>query len=407
MKLLIVSPILPYPLTTGGAQAVFNMITELQQNVEIHYLYPYKKGDEKSLNEIKKHYWQNVNIYPFKQKRDWKFYLSRLCISYNSRYIYKGSSLNWLESASQFFTAEFIDEISKTIERVEPDIIQTEFYNNIELGYFLPDNIKKVFIQHEIHYVVNEQQLVQGGSNIARLKLKKLKVEEIAAMNSYDAVVTLTEADSMKLKSDGVSTKLYFSPAGIAPPIERNKCSFKSKLIFVGGSGHFPNVEGLNWFLTNIWQNILKEHPSIELSIVGAWDSSLAAEINKQYNNVSFLGFVPAIEPIYDGTITIVPILSGSGMRMKIIDAVNIGSPFISTSIGNEGLMYKDGDDCFIADTPDEFTQKLLLLIESDDIRERFYKNSVVTRDKYYSMQTLAQKRLSIYRELLNDKSNR
>ncbi len=230
---------------------------------------------------------------------------------------------------------------------------------------------------------------------------QKLKAEEIAAMNQYDSVFTLTENDKRELFENGVVVPVYSSPAGIEQPKERNKCVFESKLIFVGTSGHYPNYEGIKWFVDNVWEIIEKRHPEIKLNIIGKWDRNYTESICAKSNNIVFKGFVPDLQEEYKGAIAIVPILQGSGMRMKIIDAVNFGSPFVSTTIGVEGLEYKNGEDCFIADEPSEFAQRIIELIESQDLRQRFYDHSALVRDECYSMNALARRRMELYEKVV------
>jgi glycosyltransferase involved in cell wall biosynthesis len=304
-----------------------------------------------------------------------------------------------------FYTADFLSYIKETITLIKPDIIQTEFYNNQNLIYELPDNIKKIFVQHEIRRIINEQRLEQQQDEklklIRRYTYSKLAADEVTAMNHYNVVFTLTDVDKSKLLESGVAVPIYSSPVGIAMEKTRNTCNFQNKLIFVGGSNHTPNVLSLNWFLNNVWKQVLSENPQIMLYIVGDWSKKLIKQIKTLYPRVEFKGFVPSLKSEYDGAISIVPIIRGSGMRMKIIDAVNYGSPFITTSIGSEGLLYEDGKDCFIADTPNEFCAKLCRLINDEKKRQEFYENSYVVLQTHYSMNKLVMKRLSYYQEIV------
>lgn len=400
MKVLIICPMLPWPLKAGGDQAVFHMINFLQNRVDIHFLCPFPKS---VVPEEFKKKWQNVSFHLYQENKNFNFMKSRMAINVQNQFVMDGKGYFWLQSASNFFTPAYLDFVNEVISQAKPDIIQTEFYNYQDLVYALPNDIKKVFIQHEIRFMVNAQRLgkMENKPAFKRFMFEKLKGEEIVAMNKYDAVFTLTEDDKEKLHENGVIAPIYSSPAGIKKPSRRNACTFRNKLIFVGGEGHTPNAEGLNWFLGNVWEKILEHHPQVCLNIVGVWNKQLTKMLVSQYKNISFRGFVPNLQEEYDGAIAVIPILRGSGMRMKIIDAVNYGAPFVSTSIGAEGLEYKDNVDCFIADDPDVFAQKVVELIEDESCRKRFYDNSALTCDKFYSIETLALKRLELYRKVL------
>lgn len=402
MKILDICPMFPWPIKSGGDQAVFNMINALQDKIEIHFLFPTNPIETKSYFKFKNP-WENVILHPFAKKKSIKFIMSRLCIIYNNKYNMQGKGFKWLQAASQYFTSDFINFIEKTIIDIQPDIIQTEFYNYQDLVFALPQGVKKVFIQHEIHYIVNSQRLKSFIKLDAYKKFayNKLKSEEITAMNNYDAIFTLTENDRKELLRNGITKPVYCSPAGIAPPYQRNKCHYDNKLIFVGGSMHTPNKMGIEWFLRNVWELVLSEEENIQLNIVGKWEKGLITQIKSKFSNVTFKGYVSSLKKEYDGAIAIVPILQGSGMRMKIIDAVNFGSPFVSTSIGSEGLDFKNGVDCFIADTPQLFASRLLYLIKNEKLRQLFYNQSLSTLNRFYSMHTLANKRLELYNKII------
>lgn len=399
MKILIICPKLPWPILTGGEQAVFNMVKHLQHHCDIHFIYP---TTTVTIDSKFKDFWNSVKFYPYIKNKTFKLFISRVALRIFNNSRLNNKNLNWLQSSSNYFMPDFINFVNRIVCAIEPDIIQTEFYNYQDLVFALPDNICKIFIQHEIHYIVNRQALLRDQTTeFEKFLYKKIKAEEIAAMNNYNAVFTLTENDKTELIKNGVLTSIYSSPAGIEEPQKRNACIFFNKLIFVGGSGHTPNLEGVTWFVNNVWSIITQKHPEVTFNIIGKWDDELIKKLTNKHHNINFKGFVSNLQDEYNGAIAIVPILSGSGMRMKIVDAVNFGSPFVSTTIGAEGLEYKDATDCFISDDPKQFAEKVNMLIENEHLRKLFYDNSVKTRDKYYSMEALSDIRFNLYKKVL------
>lgn len=402
MRILIISNTLPFPITTGGDQAVVNMINSLQYKCETHFLYKANRKKD-DIDATKKH-WSKVIFHPFTESRSISFYLSRIAIHYAHNYQHNKTDNGCLITPFSYYTKNFIKYIQITISSISPNIVQCEFYPNLDLVYALPKNIKKVYIQHEVHYTINEQRRnsEQNWGNFQDFAIAKLKADEIMAMNQYNAVFTLTKADCESLKKDGVSTLLFDSPVGIEKPRYRNACRFDNKLIFVGTGAHSPNVDGIMWFLNHVWPAVIKKHQDIKLNIIGKWNSEQISRLS-QYKNVIFKGFVSSLQEEYDGAIAIVPILRGSGLRMKIIDAVNYGSCFISTSIGANDMHFEDNRDCFIADEPELFAKKLNCLINNADIRQTFYSNSEKIVTEYYSVEQLVTKRFVLYQKLLNE----
>ena len=218
-------------------------------------------------------------------------------------------------------------------------------------------------------------------------------------MNAYDAVFTLNEADKKRLTADGVTTPIFSSPVGVLPVSYRNPCHYDNRLVFIGAGGHPPNVEGLEWFLYNVWDSILSKHPDTILNIIGNWPRS-QTEKYKNIPNINFLAIVKDLAEALNGAISIVPILSGSGIRMKILDAVNYGTPFISTTVGALDMGFEDGRDCYIADSVNDFSKKLSKLITNSSIREKFYENSFKVYNDNYSVNQLIKKRLEYYNNI-------
>ncbi|MDR2409751.1 MAG: glycosyltransferase family 4 protein [Bacteroidales bacterium] len=415
MKLMIILKTnFPYPLLTGGQQGVYHMIDRLRNKIEILILYDKHIVNDKNEIELKRR-WSNVKFIPFQKSYitqiHWNFsylcwliykILTKLFINHNL--VQKNKVLNGTDE--QEYSSDFLDFISSTIETEKVDIIQTEFYNTLNLGYYLPDNIQKVYVQHEIRYVRN-YLFIKNQKKINSLdlyKTKKLKHEEIMAMNQYNCIITVTEIDKRKLLNDGVYTKIEASHLCIPSKTVINEyVSTDNKLSFLGGFRHSANVSGLMWFLNEVWHVILKHNSMIELSIIGDWPNKEIVKIQKKYPNINFLGFVDDLYDILHGTIMIVPIIEGSGMRMKILDAVNNGCTFVTTSIGVEGLDFEDGKDCLIADVAEKFAENIITLNTDTKLQKNLFYNSKKTYDSKYSVDIAIEKRLNIYTNLVNN----
>ena len=174
----------------------------------------------------------------------------------------------------------------------------------------------------------------------------------------------------------------------------------------MGGGGHSPNVAGISWFLDNCWTLLKAKNNNYRLSIIGEWDDEMVAKYMSKYPGVEFLGFVDKLAEHLKGTVMIVPITIGSGIRMKVLEACSLGVPFISTSIGVEGIPVVDGENCFIADTIDQFVDKLFRLNDSC-IQKKFVKNAHAMVKRLYSEVALHENRMGIYENLLrNDRSS-
>lgn len=415
MTLLIILKVnFPYPLKTGGQQAVYHMIDRLRDKINIILIYDKHIVDDEA-EKILKEKWSNVKFYPFqktylKQVNGDLFYFFWIMYKVFTKafswhkLVNKNTILNSVDE--HIYSAAFLNFIADVIKKEKVDIVQTEFYNSLNLGYFLPKNIKKIYVQHEIRYVRNYLFIsaLENADNLDLYKTNKLKHEEIMAMNQYNIIVTLTAVDRLKLLKDGVTTNIMSSFACIPPnKIISEYTPANNKLSFLGSSRHSANVRGLLWFLDKVWPMVIKQNSKIELTIIGEWSTKKIAEVQKRYPNIKFTGIVDDLSEVLPGTIMVVPITEGSGMRMKILDAINNGCAFVTTFVGVEGLDFEDGQDCFIADDAGLFAQKVLTLNSDVDLQKRLFYQAQKTYNEKYSADVAVARRLEIYKSLINE----
>ena len=131
------------------------------------------------------------------------------------------------------------------------------------------------------------------------------------------------------------------------------------QLIFCGSLDYEPNIEGLIWFLKSVWPLILSSHPDLKLIVVGKGKPSLALlKLLENDTSIDLVGEVTDVIPYYrQAQVAIVPLLHGSGTRLKILEAMSLGVPVISTSVGAEGIDYSKGESVVIADTLKQFSE--------------------------------------------------
>ncbi len=408
MNITIISILLPYPLDSGGAQAQYNMIDILRKQHNISIIYPENYHNSNQALSKLKELWPEVTFYPFsflKQMLYPHFIFSKIERAIKLKLYYKNRNFlieRILRPCGYDISPLFVSFINKIIKKQKSDIIQIEFYPYLEIINHIPKQIKTVFIHHELRYVRNERML--NDFHLTKDELHKayqIKENEIKLLNKYDAVVTLTDIDKAILNNDGVNTTIVSSPAAVNTPIKQYK-GWNGKIVFIGGAGHGPNREGIDWLCKNVFSSIDWNGPFKKVSVIiigGGWHENMFSNIPK--NNLTIMGFVPELSDAAYGGILIVPILSGSGMRMKILDGAALSLPMITTSIGVEGLNFTNESSCLIADTATEFKKALTVLISDERKRKKIADNARQVFIKNYSKEALANKRNSIYNNLL------
>lgn len=400
MKILVTLPWMPFPLSDGGKQGSFNMLEALQDKLNIVLTYPVFDKKQLKYEKVLFSRLNKVTIYPFLYFRNKGSIKSQYFMFRLHRFITK-KILKEPYLATPVYQKEYLDHVLEVIQKEKIDIIQNEYYEQLFLVYALPKGIKRIFIQHEIHYINKQRNINQLNpcpSDIFSL-YNKIKQEEISAMNQYDMIVTMTDIDKRIIIQDGVTVPVYSSPSFI-PLIESSQfipCN-KQIISFVGGSAHYPNLNGIMWFLKKVWPIVLKSSPTMQLQIIGKWSDKDRAKLAYFSKNVIFRGFVPNLGEAISGTIMVVPILIGSGIRMKILEAVNYFSPFVATTVGAEGLSFESEKECIITDKPEAFAKAILEIQGSEKKQQTLAKNAYNKLKCKYSALALSEKRYNLYK---------
>lgn len=279
------------------------------------------------------------------------------------------------------------------------DAIQVEMYENLFLGYVLPKNVKRIFVHHELRFVrlSNEINLFKKPGANDNLIFEQSKAIEIAALKEYDHVITLTETDKLIL-SDYISPdKIVSSPAAIVTSDKIYDFKPCREFVFVGYGKHTPNAEGLQWLANKVIPILRKKSINIKIYVVGSWSES-QREQYKDFPEIEFTGFVDDLSSFINGKISIVPLMVGSGMRIKIIEAMNAKSPVISTSKGIEGINEPRHKSEYVkADTEIEFADAMLTLISDTEKQQQLAENAYECFRNTYGMARLYSIRNNIY----------
>lgn len=428
-KVLFVLPWLPYPMISGGHQAIFNGIKAIAGVSDIYITYDASFGDstekekndliaqigectilpfvsQSSKTELVKRPWYSLVLSKYKTLRHGIKLLIKSLLHITAQGTpaqavseYKG----WLNVLYPFHDsfALFVRDI---VERNHIDVVQCEMIRNASIVFFLPENVKKVFVHHELRTVrYSLESEGMEGSNVAKKAyLDFFQINETGVLNKYDAIITLSEIDKEKLRVQGVTVPIYPSFPIVNTEINRKPRSLDPHLLsFIGNDGHSPNLVGIRWFLEECWNDLLSFDSKYHLQIVGQWSNPVIEELSQQFKNVSFTGYVDDLKKTIEGTIMIVPITVGSGIRMKILEAANIGCPIVSTSVGAEGIPFETEIHCLIADNPGDFNNAIIKL-NDPGLAQGMVNNAQFIMDEFFSESKLKETRTEIYAKVLD-----
>ena len=171
-------------------------------------------------------------------------------------------------------------------------------------------------------------------------------------------------------------------------------------VVFVGVLSYGPNLFGLSWFVQKIWPVVLKALPDARLKVAGKGCELLPVPEPLQHS-IDMLGFVDDLTALYrQGALSICPIRSGGGTRIKLIEASAHGLASVSTRLGAEGLLLKDGESILLRDDPDEFAQAVIELINDRAKAEQIGLNARRVFESNYERSAVIRRATELIRSI-------
>jgi glycosyltransferase involved in cell wall biosynthesis len=312
----------------------------------------------------------------------------------------------------EFANADLAWLLHRQIYTRAVDVVQLEY---TALGQYHWDfhRIACLLFEHDIYFQSIGRGLAGTRSLIRKTKaafeyLRALRYElkilpkfdrvQVCSPENGDYLISFLPGLAGKLDDNraGIQTARYeFQPDGREP----------HTMLFLGSFRHLPNLEALDWFTRKVLPRVFERSPEARLVIVGA-DPPPKHSLPDLGERIELRGFVEDVrEPLSRYAVFVCPILSGSGMRVKLLEAFAAGIPVVSTKLGAEGLTDKDGEVCSLADSPDEFAEKIAQLFtdtaKAAQLAGRARERVVATRD----MAVLTKRLLDSYRTALREKA--
>ncbi len=359
MKILIVSSKFPYPAKDGGALAIKNMCEQLaKKGHKIKFLAvetdKHPATEIPSVDNIEfETVYVNTNI-------------SLVKLTLNLLF----SSLPYI--AVRFFSGELETKVTKELESGSYDLVLLE---GLYVAYLI-DAIKRVWNgkiilrAHNVEHKIWERKLVHEKNLLKKFYLKsmvgRLKKYETKKLSEAGLILTITAEDSAIIKDLGINTETYVVPFGVDMEYYQAGGLGDTNLEFIGALDWMPNEEGLLWFLDNVWQKL--KNDGIGFYVAGRNAPQALVEKLENTHGVVFLGEVEnARNFILSHGLFVVPLLTGSGMRVKIIEAMALGRLVISTTVGIEGINAVPGEHFVLADLPDEWINAIKKFISEPE----------------------------------------
>lgn len=302
-------------------------------------------------------------------------------------------------------------ELRKLAEREAYDVILCDF---IFAAGAIPWDLAcpKVLFTHNVealiwrrHYEVTSNLLWKW---LCWLEWKKMQRAEQHYLGLADHVLTVSENDrgtfarflgSRKLSTipTGVDTEYFQPTSGPEMP---------NSIVFTGSMDWLPNQDAIFYFVEEILPFIRQQVPDVSLWVIGRKPSRSLEELAAKRNNIHITGWVEDIRPyLARGAVSIVPLRIGGGTRIKIFEAMAMGKPVVSTSVGAEGLPVRDGEHILIADEPWHFAECVISLFANTGERLRLGMTSRKLVEENYSWRKVASEFGDILAQIVDKQS--
>ena len=392
MRLLFLTPRLPYPPNRGGEIIIFNFLRELASRHRVTLVTFYDHEEELGHRADLERYCHRVEMIRRPTKVDPMVLLRAL--------------RGWSYSIARHWSEALRARLGQVLDEERPDLIQLETF---VMGAYLPDcrGIPTVLHLHDVAWVMWERlaQVVPFYLRpLVAIEASRIRRDELAACRGAGVCVPVSEIDQERLlaATEGAPVRVQFVRPGVdcGELSPANRAPGSRNLVFVGSMSYPPNVDAAEFFVRDVLPLIAASVPEVTLTIVGARP---AASVQRLAENprVRVTGLVDDVRPFYaEAAATIVPLRVGGGVRMKILEAMALGSPVVSTSIGAEGLGLEPGRDLLIADTPAELAAAAVRLLRDPPFGSALAEHARQTVVQRFSWNAVVATLEDIYRSL-------
>jgi len=392
-KILVISPIFPYPSESGGQVRIYNVIKHLSDNFEVSLLSPIESGSRECVSVMKR-FCRNVETIPVKIDRtNFEKFLFLLNPSQLSRNFRRVSQ--WIQGTPfqicRFYHPGMERLLEKMIRKDKYDIVQAVYCQMAPYllrAKELDKNVTSSLVDIDLSFICKYREF-SAKKGIARvlsfLEYRRMKKYVTTIWPKFDYIIAMSQVDKEKLLTLNSELNIIVSPNGVDinyfRPLKSRK-SKKNRLAFLGGSNHHPNVDAIIYFNNKIFPKVHQYNPDISLTVIGNFATHLIPNTN---NHIQFTGFLDDFRPVLnDCGILVVPLRIGGGTRLKILEAMALGIPVVSTSIGCEGIEVENNKHIIISDTAQDFADGILNVLKNKQLYQSLVKNGMkLIREKY------------------------
>jgi glycosyltransferase involved in cell wall biosynthesis len=399
LRILFLTNRSPFPIIDGQTRRTYNILKGLAVKHDIHLLSLYQTPEEIATEHV--HHLES-------------FCKSVEMVAAPSKTLSVGMAIRVLRSLFSLdpytvwrhYSPLYLKQIKSAVNAFNIDLVHCDI---LSLAYAVRplNGLPCTMTDHDVCYRRAFQMARQRKNLFEKtflfLEGFKLKRLEARIFKRMDMGIAVSEQDKTELEKicpgavfkvveNGVDTELFEPGPQV---IEENT------LVWVGGFGYYPNKEGIYYFLNEIYPKIKVRTPRVKLKIVGGGVTERLRAYAAADASIEIFGFVESPLPfIQRAAVFVAPLLSGGGTKLKVLEAMSVGKAIVSTSVGVEGIEGADKEHFLVADTPDDFSEKVADLLKDKAMREFLGSNARTLAKQKYDWKNIWLKSDEIYQDL-------
>ncbi|NVO09890.1 MAG: glycosyltransferase family 4 protein [Bacteroidales bacterium] len=316
---------------------------------------------------------------------------------------------NFPYNIERFINSNYSTELKNIINSNIYDIIQLEglylvpYISEIQKITKIPIVYRSHNIEHEIWERISKNEKNWIKAKYFSSLSKRILRMEVSISAHVNALVAISQRDEQWFKANGFSKPTISIPMGYTEPELTNSTGLANNdICYIGSLDWIPNQEGLVWFLNNVWPKVQNECSTVSFHIAGRNTPKSIIERLKKEKNVIFHGEVDSsTQYLSKFSILVVPILSGSGMRVKIVEGMMLRTAIITTSIGLEGISATNREQVIIADEHKAFAEAIIELIRIPVLKNSIAEKARIFATNNFDISILTEKLEAFYKKLI------
>ena len=258
-------------------------------------------------------------------------------------------------------------------------------------------SVPSVMFTHNVEAEIFARHVQVAKNPLAKMawqsQYKKLLRFEKTALQKFDSVVAVSKRDRQVFEEDwgianvaDISTGVDLDFFNYEPPKQGGG------VVFTGSMDWLANIDGIEFLLDDIWPIVAQKMPSLEMTVVGRNPpQSLVSTADKSNYPWHFTGFVDDVRPyVHKSSVYVIPLRVGGGTRLKVFEAMAMGSPIVSTALGVEGLPLEEGTHYLRAETPNELAEAVLKLAQDPVLGQQISEAAYELVKQHFSFEVAA-----------------